>query len=257
MPEEQVSEETQDQTTATPEVQAAPGPWAKDLAEFFSDDEVRGNVDTFLREKVQPYVTKLEGERAPEQAVLLYNDLNEDPASTFMVLTEDLFGPEVAQSVVKTLAEAWGETPDIEQPATQVSSESDVDPRLQKLYEKQEQEERDAEYQAAIDAIVEYDDSVNPELLAPFLAASEGDPRQAYLGYTEWVEAVRGAGAEEEVEEAPAEVEEAPAVLGSDVQTPSSVPTEKTYDTIDNALDDFLAETRTRSSAAPGTVGAV
>ena len=36
------------------------GPWANDLSSTFEDESIRTQVDSFLREKVQPYVTQLE-----------------------------------------------------------------------------------------------------------------------------------------------------------------------------------------------------
>jgi hypothetical protein len=59
-------------------------------------------VDQFLRETVQPHVTRVEQSRTPE-AEELYNALNENPAEAFMAITTELWGEDAAETVRQAL----------------------------------------------------------------------------------------------------------------------------------------------------------
>ncbi len=112
---EQTPEGVQDQQAApdptpaaTPPAPAAPtpvssqGPWSSDLAQVFADEAVRGQVDSFLREKVQPYTTRLEQQaRANEQATNLWNNFETDPINTYVQVTHELLGEELANEFLE------------------------------------------------------------------------------------------------------------------------------------------------------------
>lgn len=112
---------TTDETAAasTTEAPAAPGPapWSKELEEFFPDADVRAKVDTYIREKRQPYVTKLEQERADlAERAAWHDDLAEDPDSVLHDAITQKYGEDAGAKFLEmidagaTPAEAVAET---------------------------------------------------------------------------------------------------------------------------------------------------
>jgi predicted RNA-binding Zn ribbon-like protein len=111
-PVEQTPEGVQDPTPTAPEPAApAPsGPWANDLTSHFEDPSERARVDAFLRETVQPHVTRIEQERAQlKPAEQLYADLVENPADTYVALTEELFGEDATKAIQDQLTALFGQ----------------------------------------------------------------------------------------------------------------------------------------------------
>lgn len=248
----QVTEQEQVQAEQAAPAQGA-GPWANDLAKVFEDEGVRGQVDSFLRSTVQPHVTRLEqASQVNEDAAKLYADFQDNPGGTYLAVTEELFGDDLTEIIRNHLA---GEDADeaVEDETEEVHEGSNLDPRLAKLLEKEDLREQREQYEVELARIRETDPQLDPELLAPFVVAADGDVDTAYAGYKQWLEkaGVQGTAAEEVVADEP------PAVLGSDSESPSSPPVRKDYGgSLDAALDDFFAETKGKGDPAP-PVGSV
>jgi hypothetical protein len=227
------------------------GPWANDLNSLFEDEGVRGQVDTFLRDKVQPYVTQLEQRSKPseeqELAYQLYEDFQSDPSSTYLAITEELFGEDGAIAIQRALAESYAV--DDETPIA-TPTQTSADPRVLEAVDYIERQRAQEAYDSDVGQLAETDPDLDRDLLHPFVVAADGDIQAAYERYRHWYDGVKSkfVPAEEPVEA------EAPAVIGSDVQTPAAPPTQKTYSSLDDALDDFFAEER---GSAPPVVGAV
>lgn len=89
----------------------APAPWAADIAERFTDETTRTAVDAYLREKQQPYITKLEQDAAAlRDKSWVFDGLNSDnPLDTLTDIVSQVYGGEAATRIVELLSA--GETP--------------------------------------------------------------------------------------------------------------------------------------------------
>lgn len=256
-PKTEAVDTTEVQEQAQPAAQGqGSGPWTNDLASTFEDEGIRTQVDTFLRDKVQPYVTQLEQRSKPspedELGIQLYNDLREDPSSTYLAITEELFGEDGALAIQRALAESFGVELEDEPASAQPSG--DLDPRVARAVEHIERQEAREAYDSALTELKGQDPELDEELFHPFVVAADGDIQTAYRGYKQWSDRVKSTyapaeeGAELDVSAA------APPVIGSDVQAPTAPPVQKTYESFDDAMDDFLADVR---GGAPPVVGSV
>jgi hypothetical protein len=94
---------------------ASPAPWADSLAQRFPDEGVRSQVDVYLRDTIQPYVTQFEqthGQASSILDTLLADDPDpEQQLNTYLALTEAAYGPEVALKVANHLVDALGLDP--------------------------------------------------------------------------------------------------------------------------------------------------
>jgi hypothetical protein len=237
----------------TPEAPAATStPWQKDLEAKFNDPAQRQAVDEFLRETVQPHVTKLEQDSVPNRdAQQLWDDFTQNPIDTYRAVTTELFGEEQAAQIDRALnAEVNEETGQLETPeGDQVRSEDIQDPRVKAVVEAHEESVRQKDYfDALAQTKAKYKDTIeiNDELFHPFVAAADGDMDAAVQGYSKFVET-----AKTEYGAAPAG-EAAPPVVDSTTQTGSEPPTTQKQ-TLDQAIDSFLEEQK----SPPTTVGSV
>lgn len=237
-----------------PAVVPTSGPWARDLEATFADPEVRQAVDGFLRSTVQPHVTKLEQQTADlADAQQLYTDLLEKPGETFLALTQELFGDDSADAVYKALqAGDVVEVPDGEGGTElEVKNATALDPETASLLAQIKEERDTAAYNKAVSDVVEaHKDEIEvvPALFHPFVHSADGDMDAAYEGYkqhyTAWAAKYGGPAAVD-----PAAPAVAPATLGGSAPT-GSTPVQKTYESLDSALDDFFNEQK----AAPATI---
>lgn len=81
---------------------AAPGPapWTKSLETRFEDEAVRAEVDRYLREEHQPYVTKVEGERAEAlEKARIYDWIDEEPAEALRAIVAAVWDDDAAARV--------------------------------------------------------------------------------------------------------------------------------------------------------------
>lgn len=235
------------QSDATPP--ANPGPWSADLEAAFDDPTQRAAVDAFLREKVQPRVTQLEQAQAPNRAAeRLYEDFTNSPIDTYYSVTEELFGTEAAEAVKASLAGDEG-SPDVDDdilddPDADLSS---LPPEAREAIEYIQDQRQEKAYQAEIDRIQhdKPDLDLDPELFSPFVMAADGDLEVAVENYEAFLSRF-GPKAEGEAPPPP----EAPPTVGQDRTGATTPPTEKHYDSLDEAMDDYFAETR----EAPPTI---
>lgn len=95
-----------------PKPTPGPAPWAKDLEERFTDEEVRSQVDAYLREKQAPYITKLEQERAEfKDKSWVYDELTgEDPVAALKDVASQLFGDDIGSRIGELVEQ--GATPE-------------------------------------------------------------------------------------------------------------------------------------------------
>ncbi len=255
--EQAAQQPTQDPSTEQEPVQPAAQPsqgatpWADDLATVFGDEAVRGQVDDFLRQKVQPYVTQLEQSRSVnEDAERLYSAFVEDPTDAYGQLSTELWGEEVTDSIRAAFNAEDDEDETPPTPATPEAPQAELPPEVQELLEERRTAKAREQYDAQLAGLkaAKSDPDLDDELFAPFVVMAEGDMELAYQGYTAHRAKFNPSSTEEVTTEQP------PAVIGSDTTSPSSPPTTKKYGSLDEAMDDFLIETK---SQAPPVVGAV
>lgn len=227
------------------------GPWADQLKSSFEDPDQQAAVDAFLRSTVQPYVTKLEQSAADlTDAQRLYDDLNQNPGETFLAIAEELFGEDGAARVTEALR--TGEA--VVTPEGEVAATSALSPEDKALLDHVRETKEAGEYEAALSAFVaDGHEDVKTELFHPFVHAAEGDFEVAYVGYKQFLEdwKTENGGATEDPSED--EVDTAPPALGASTAAGTTPPLQAKHQSIDEALDDFMAEQR--STAPP--VGSV
>lgn len=269
--------EGQDQTAQTDDVQAGASqaqggaPWDSALSSRFEDEGVRQAVSEFLREDVQPYVTRLEQNRN-EEAERLYAELNDRPGDTYLAITEELFGGDAAQAVQDALLGSFGvddtqvfdgDDTDDDEPGDgddETKQTPSLDPRLERMvqaFEQTEQQKAYASELARVKAVAEKDGvKVVDELISPFVVAADGDLATAYQGYKkfvgEWKQAFGEAPSAADVEAA-APPPEAPPALGSDATGTTTPPVTQKYQNLDDALDAFFDETKNMPPAPVGS----
>jgi hypothetical protein len=224
------------------------GPWADDIRTAFEDEGLQAQVDGFLREKIQPYVTQLEQQRGPKEALELYNDLREQPGETWFSLTAELFGEDAAAELASTLrAEEAEEEPVAQEPGNGLSPED-----AQLLAELRNQKQVNAYQTAKAEFIAQHDD-VKENLFDPFVAAAEGDFEQAYAAYTKYVEDFKAAFGVAPPNADPAAP--APPVMDQSTQAPPAPPVAKQYGRdLNSAIDDMFGDL---TGGAPPAIGSV
>lgn len=250
MPEGEVDAPVVDAPAAT-----LSGPWAKDLEAAFTDPEMQRTVDAFLREKVQPHVTRMEQNVAElADAKVLMDDLINRPGETFLALTEELFGQDKAASVYDALQTgAVVEKPDGEGGTDLVVTDaSALDPETKALLAELKADKDRAVYDNAIaDTVTKYADTVKivPDLFHPFVHTADGDLDKAAGAYKAFYD--RFATEFGVVTPPPAALPGAPPTLGGESASGGTTPpVEKHYDSIGDALDDWFNEQR----SAPPTI---
>jgi hypothetical protein len=246
-------------TEPAPDVTPAPdeggsSPWASDLATTFEDENVRGQVDEFLRAQVQPYVTKLEQDSTDNRyANRLWDDFTNNPLETYKQVSEELLGEDVAAEVLKTI-ENYGETPapapdqasttpssDQENQITPTQAQDQIPDRLRPVVEDFENRQLETNYNQAIERLQEDnpDVEIDKDLFHPFVAATQGDLDVALEGYKEWVSGAKQRfGVDVNADEIPPETP--PQVI--DQPASATPPQEQAYESLDEALDAFFDE---------------
>lgn len=247
--------------------QPGAGPWADSLNTRFEDPEIRQTVDAFLREDVQPYVTRLEQGRNSD-AEQLYAELQEKPGQTYLAISEELFGAEVSQKVQDLLLSSFGGTegdgddlpPEVTPGAPVVpADDAPLNPRVERMVKQFEADENQRAYDAELarvkaKAAAEGKPEVIDELIHPFVMAT-GDFDKALEGYAKYYNQFRqqfSGPQDEAAQAAAAAANQPPPVIGSDSATTTTPPVQTKYSSIDEALDDFFAEGK---KAPPAPVG--
>lgn len=232
--------------------EAGSGPWAASLASRFADEEIRKQVDAYLREEVQPHVTKLEQEYAPARE--LWQDLqSEDSAATYLAVAEQLWGEEAADRIAQAMVageeipvlpapEAAGEAPAPPQPPAR-------DPEVQAMLEDHQARQMAEHYESELARIKALDSRVSEDIFAPFVIGAEGDFDAALASYQQWHAAAYPA--------APPEQQEVPPPgLPSEGAPAAAPPIQPKFDSFDAALDSAMEDMRA-ARQAPATVGSV
>lgn len=89
----------------------AAAPWAADIAAALAAADPAAALDTYMREKNQPYVTKLEERaKAAEDKSWLFDQMNDDPVAGLQELAEQVWGPETATRMLELVTA--GATPE-------------------------------------------------------------------------------------------------------------------------------------------------
>lgn len=236
------------------------GPWSNDLESRFTDPGVRGQVDEFLRTTVQPHVTRIEQDHAKYQpAHQLYDDLMQNPQDTWLAVTSELYGPEVAERVQELLSQGGeaqapneAQTPET---APQLSREQ------QEAIEWANRQRSEQHYSSEMHRITEAAKAQNAVIdetsFAPFVAMANGNFDVALQNYIPWQQAAEQSWASrlglqngQGAEQAP------PPTLGVQASGGATPPTEKVYTSIQDALNDTLAEVKANreSNVAVGSV---
>lgn len=239
----------------TPPATAAPagtGPWANDLAALFPDEAVRGQVDGFLRAKVQPYTTGLEQRVAErEEAARLWSNLNDNPIDTYVAMTTEMFGKEAGQALLSQLQMVLSDNPTQQQ--QQNATQATVDPRVEAALQYVEEQQNANYYENEMTRVTSdpANAGVDRELLHPFVAAAGGDFDQAVTLYKSYAEKF-SLNQNPDLALPASEQAVAPAVMGSGTGgaavTPPTVPAKQS---LAEAIDDFMAENRANREAPP------
>lgn len=230
------------------------GPWAQDVQAQFADPAVQAQVDAFLREKVQPHVTRLEQETAGlANAKALYEDLTNNPGETFLAISQELFGDESVDKIISALE--GGDitaTEDVDGGIDLTTTSQD--PEVQEAVEYYRMEKQRKQYDAALADIQAKHPDIEPSLFHPFVAGAQGDLELAYQGYSKFIEDWTAKyGGPPQV--TPEEVPDAPITVGgSSAPAVTAPPTEPQGQSLHDAIDSFFTESR---SSAPPTVGGV
>lgn len=244
-------------TTAPSPADATQGtaPWAADLNAVFTDETQRGQVDQFLREKIQPYTTQLEQQAAQSKdAQRLWENLNADPIQTYVQITEELYGPEAAQAVLGSLQQTL-ETAQTEPQADAQPGQAALDPRLESVIQYVENQQTRTYYDSQIERIAtdpQYADvDTNLRAFHGFVAAADGDFEQAVSLYRDAAAGFAAKSAPPAEETPPAETP--PNVMGSDTATVGTPPVEPPKQTLNEAIEDFVRENRPNPAPPVGT----
>lgn len=240
-------EATEEPTPAPAEpAEIADSPWKADLESNFSDPKVRAEVDAYMRETVQPRITKLEQATAPNRdAERLWNDFISDPQATFHNVATEIYGEEESTKIKELLAaEAEGRESELSEEEEATAKEQVNDPRLKAVIEDFEARQAEEAYEVRLGELQEEhkdDDGVvkvKAELFHPFVVAADGNFDAAYVQYQQWA---KDAADEFGIKIPKAEdtTEEAPETVKGGTTPPSTTPEFKDFD---EALDAWEAE---------------
>lgn len=251
---EAVEPSTPEPTPAAPSNEN-PTPWNDDLAQAFTDEAVRAQVDQFLRSTVQPYVTNLEqATQQDRDARRLWEDFNTRPEATFASVARELF-PDNADQLLEVLSGQGGdpEVPENDPESVDFAIDEDELPEsVREAVQYIQDQKQEQAFQSNL-ARVKADNpdvSVKDELFYPFISAAEGDFDIAIENYKEFTKEFK-----EELTAVPDEITPepetppAPPVLNGENAAPTP-PVEPQKQTMDEALDDWFAEIK----GAPPTV---
>lgn len=241
---------------------AGDSPWSADLAQRFADEAQRAEVDAFLRETVQPYVTQREQSAKP--AMELYEDLQANPGATYLELTTDLFGDDAAKAITAYLEQEYGEGDQPNTAPAQASAaqpnvpEGEItDPRIKEMLNDWEEQRNEKLYASELSRLQTANPNVpiKDDLFRPFVVAEEGDMERAFLSYQGFITSARAELFKDTgTEGAPT----APPALGSGNQSAGTPPpTEKHYESVGEAIEDWANEMKAAGQQiAPPAPGA-
>lgn len=247
--------------------QSGTAPWSSDLESRFSDPETRQAVDSYLRERWQPRMTQLEQTVAQSSdAQALYDAFREDPNGTFLSVTEQLYGAEEAERVVKALSGELG--PAAQQQAEQavenaVDQVSEVQPaglpeEDRKILDEIKNDRMAQQYRQAVGELIDnagFDQAMSAHALQnihSFIAAADGDLDEGLKRYKIAMTGVTLAPAEAPVD--PVTGQPAPPVIDGQGGPASSPPLQRKM-SWDEAFKEFGDEVKQSNGRTPPPVG--
>lgn len=246
------SEETPDDGTSE---KPKDGPWRAELATRGIDTP---EVNQYMSEVVQPYITRLEQQGGPiaalfegdqqaaEIASAMLQDLGDDPAATvakiIMALDVD---DEAINKALEGMTSEEGETPEApEAPQQDPNVEEELSPEQQWIRERMAEEEAQANsesYDAFMKTLADEFGEGFDETLFSLVLSSAKDIEHAMEMYPQIAEMYAKPAAKP-----------APVVMGRDRPGAAPQPTTKNYDGTnagwESAMDDLFAEERARRS---------
>lgn len=268
MPKEDTEDTTQNENAS---------PWDSDLAAAFEDEELRTQVSEFLGEKVQPYVTKIEQDSKPNRdAQRLWEGFNEAPVDTYIAVSREIYGPEVADKVAAILQgeEPAEETPasdttdttetEEETPASTKPAFDDLPPEVKEVVAQVQAEKQKAAYYEEIDRVTQEhaDDlpkgedekpQLNVDLFHPFVVSADGDFDKAWDAYAAFQSQAKETFGIKVPEVGEDGKPIPPTAIDSQTRDASATPPQEVkYGSLDEAMDAFFDEQKT----PPPTVGA-
>jgi hypothetical protein len=273
-----MADTTETTDTSQEQEQSNGAPWDADLAAVFEDEEQRQAVGEFLASKVQPYVTQLEQNSRPNRdATRLWEGFAEEPVNTYIQVSRELYGDDVADKVAAILqggspqeqtepsdTQTTTEEGDVTPPETEAKGISfdDLPVEVREAISRQQAEEQRKAYYAEIERVTaEHADDLpkdeagkpklNVDLFHPFVVASDGDFDRAFEAYNEFYDtAKKEFGIQVPDSE---QVDTPPTTIDSQTRDASATPPQKVeYESLDQAIDAFIDE----QNAPPPTVGA-
>jgi hypothetical protein len=244
----------------TPAPEPAAGPWAADLAVYFEDEAARATADRYLREKIQPRMTKFEQEQSEyAPAREFFDDLRSDPAATALALIAEIYGEDVADKMEEMVAA--GVDPAVAaEAATEGTPPAPIaDPELEEIKAERRAEKVKATYDAEQTRVLAKPEAQALPLpfdkaqFAVFVSQEEGNFDRALTAYATFqASVVQAAGIQAP---APQADPTAPTTLGSQPGgAPAAVPAVNRKMTMEEALDETLAEMRSQGVTPVGTV---
>lgn len=245
------------ETESPPESTDVNAPWLKDVQSAFEDASVQQQVLDYMSSKYQPYVTKIEEERALlAKKAELYDAYQEDPTGVYLDMTKHIFGEEPADAVTQAILEALGEDDLDDSDDSEVSdapwrNDPEVVAAMEYAAKAREEEERQLQresYAQLLNDIREANPglTVDEDILVPFILATEGDADKAVAAYNAWIDKAEAMFTGDSESLTPDDVPNPPPTLGGTAT--SEPPTLKEYSSFDEAFEDFFAE---QKSAPP------
>jgi hypothetical protein len=250
-------------------------PWSKDLETAFADENVRAQVDAFLRQTVQPHITQLEQATRPNRdAQRLYDAFRENPIETYVAVAQEIL-PDKAEQIgalvegKATPPPASGESEEEEssvlgeneneggeQEGDQEIDLTKLPPEIREIVEERQQSKVKTAYDERLDQLIEdHADDLpkdkegkaifNRDIFHPFVAATGGDFEAALQGYQKHQkETLAAFGIEAKEGDEPAG--DPPPVIDTTTrvapgQTP---PQEIKHESLDDAIDGFLEDNK-------------
>lgn len=262
-PEQAAPAQVQQVAAPAPVALAAPagdGPWATDLALVFTDPTERARVDNFLRAKVQPYTTQLEQQVAGgRNAQALWNDLNTDVDTTFAALANEIYGDEKGTAIVDAVKAQLAANEQTGAAVTETDAAAAVvpaalDPRLEKMIQTFEEQQATNQYDTLMGQTVAApgNEDIDPQNLHPFVAAAQGNFNTAVTMYRQFEAKFKGVGDGTITAEQLGQ-RTAPPVMGTGDggAAPSTIPAVPKKETLDQAINSFMADSRAARQAPP------
>lgn len=219
-------------------------------------------MDEYLRTKWQPRMTQFEQqlhEAAP--ALALVDDFRNDPAATLQAVAAEVWddNPELVAKIVA----AFGEPAPPAEPTAPAAAR---DPEVEEMLTDYQNRQRADAYNASITALKAShpeDTTINNKTLAPFVVSANGNFEAAYAGYQAFVAELRQTTGMTQAQAADAvagfQAPAAPAILGSAAAGGGAAPppVAKRYSSLDEALDDAIAEAKEARQPVAQPVGTV